>query len=177
MVDQNLHRDFFDPRRVHQELLVLDLEIEIHVEIGKPAHQAGGLAVVVVTVESRIDRGANDAARLVLLQRRNVRIEVNDGDPLETPLACFNRIEHAGIVASVTRIWLHEERMLDVVAIHYVTKLRSRADLLPGWLVRNVLTIGKLDRIDHMDMAIDLRLIENRHVCGRMTWRTSERVS
>jgi len=120
---------------------------------------------MMIAVECRIDRGADDAARLVSLQRRDVRIEINDGDTFETPLACLDRIEHAGIVASVTRIRLHEQRMLHVVAIHDVTKLRGRADLLSGRLIRDVLTIWKIDRIDHVDMAIDLRLIENRHVC------------
>src|SRR5215470_11013783 len=90
---------------------------------------------------------------------------VNDGDTLETPLTCLDCIEHAGIVASVTGIRLHEQRMLHVEAIHDVTKLSGRADLLPGRLVRDVFKIGKIDRIDHMYMTIDLRLIENRHVC------------
>src|SRR6478672_5832297 len=55
--------------------------------------------------------------------------------------------------------------MLYVVAIHDVTKLRCRADLLAGRLVGDVIAIGKIGRIDHMDMAIDLRLSENGHVC------------
>ena len=99
------------------------------------------------------------------LQRRSVRIEIDDGDALETPLAFLDRVEHAGVVASITGVRLHQQRMFHVVAIHDVTKLRGRADFLCGRLVGNIFAIGKVGRIDHMNMAVDLRFIENRHVC------------
>src|SRR5262249_61670479 len=111
-----------------------------------------------------------------LFQRHGVCSGVNEGETFETPLACIDRMENAGIVASVTRIRLHEQRMLHVVPTHDVTKWRGRADLLSGRLIRDVLTIWKIDRIDHVDMAIDLRLIENRHVC-RSNDRSEEHTS
>src|SRR5215467_11719609 len=100
------------------------------------------MPVMIIAVECRIDRGADNAARLVLLQRRHVRIKVDDGDTFETPLAYLYRIEHAGIVTSVTGIRLHEQRVLHAVTIHDVTKLRGRADLLSRRLIRDVLAIG-----------------------------------
>ena len=114
------------------------------------------------------------------LQCRNIRIEIDDGDALETPLAFLDRVEHAGVVASITGIRLHQQRMFHVVAIHDVTKLRGRADFLCGRLVGDIFAIGKIGRIDHMHMAVDLRLIENWHVCrsdGVNTQQFSLRVS
>ncbi len=64
--------------------------------------------------------------------------------------------------------------MLYIVAIHDMSKLRGRADFLAGRPVGDVIAIGKIDRIDHMDMAIDLRLNENGHVCRSDDWTLNQ---
>src|SRR5262245_256850 len=163
MIDQDLDRNGRDPWLVHQELVIFDLQIQKHVEIGEPVHQAGSVLVILVAVKCRIDRDAYDPLRLQLLQRSGANIRIDDCDALEAPLAFRDRIEETGIVAFVSGIWLHQECMLHAETAHHPTELLRRADLLSGGLVGNVLAVRKLGRINHMCMAVNLRLVENMH--------------
>jgi hypothetical protein len=163
MIDQDLDRNCCDPRLVHQELVIFDLQIQKHIEIGESLHQAGAVLVIRVAVKRRIDRDAYDALRLQSLQGSDADIQIDDCDALEAPLTFRDRIEETGIVAFVAGIWLHEKCMLHAVTAHDPTELRRRADFLPGGLVGNVLTVREMDRINHVGVAVNLRLVENMH--------------
>src|SRR5262249_37539306 len=129
-------------------------------------HQAFGMLVVVVAMKSRIDRRADNALNLESFKCSNIGIEVYNRDALETALAFFNRIEHAGIVALVPGVGLHQERVPHAVCLHHPAKLRCRADFLPAGLVGDILVVRKSCRINDVDVAIDLRFVENMHRKG-----------
>src|SRR5262249_7803294 len=95
MVDQDFDRNSFDPRFVHQKLIILDLEIEEHVEVSEALHQSVGMLVVIVSVECRIDCGSDDTLRPELLQVRDVHIKIDNCDALESALHIRDRIKHA----------------------------------------------------------------------------------
>ena len=166
VVDQDLHRDLLDPRRIHQELIVLDLEIEEHVQVGEALHQAVGVLVVIIAVDCWIDRCTDDALRLQCLQRRGIGVEIHDRDTLEAAFAFGNRIEHAGVIALITRVRLHQQRVLHAMRFHHFAELRGGADFLRGRPVDDIFAKGEIDRIDHMRMAVDLRLVKNIHRDG-----------
>ncbi len=53
--------------------------------------------------------------------------------------------------------------MLYAVTAHDPPELRRRSDFLSGGLVGNVLTVWKMGRINHVCVAVNLRLVENMH--------------
>jgi hypothetical protein len=114
-------------------------------------------------VKCRIDGNANDALRLKFLQGSDADVQIDDCDALEAPLALRDRIEEAGIITFVPGIGLHQERMLYAVTAHDPPELRRRSDFLSGGLVGNVLTVWKMGRINHVCVAVNLRLVENMH--------------
>ena len=132
----------------------------------KPLYQTIGVPVIVIAMECRIDRDTDDATRPQFLELRGIRVQIDDRDALEAAVAFRNRIEHARIVASVAGIWLHQERMLHPMALHHLDKLRGGANFLSGRLVGHVFAVRKIRRIDHVGVAVNLRLVENVHRVG-----------
>ena len=163
MVDQDAHRHGLDPGHEHQQLVVLALNLQKHVELGELADQRGRLLVVVAAMKGRVESRADDSLRFQSAQGRKIGIERDDGDAFEAAVAARDSIEHAGIVAAVAGIRLHQQRVADAVGLHDLAKLRRRADLLAGRLVFDILAVGKIDRIEHVDVAVDLWLFENAH--------------
>ena len=137
---------------------MLTLDLQEHVELGESADQAGGPLVVIDAVEGRVERRTDDSLRLQVAQGRKVGVEVDDGDALESSAAMSDRVEHAGIVAAIAGVRLHQQRVADAVGLHDLAKLRRRADLRAGRLVFDILAVGKDDRIEHVDVAVDFWL-------------------
>ena len=104
---------------------MLALQIEKHVELSKSRNQSFRAPVVVDAVECRVERRAHDALRLQRPQRREIGIEVDDGDALEAVFVVRDGVEHAAVIAAVAGIGLHQKRVADAVGLHHLR-------ILPG---------------------------------------------
>ncbi len=103
------------------------------------------------------------------LQLVEGRVVGDDGDALVAPRAARDRVEHAGIVEAVAGVRPDEQRVARPVRVHHLRELRRRADLLARRRVVGVGAVGKAHGIEHVHVAVDLRLVEDAHVHGRWT--------
>src|SRR6185437_10754574 len=53
--------------------------------------------------------------------------------------------------------------MAHAVGLHHLAKLGGGGNLLTARLVFDILAVGKIDRVEHVGVAIDLAFVENTH--------------
>ena len=108
---EHLDRYRLDPRAEGARLVVLDLELHEHVEIGELFHQRVGAGVGLDAVGGGVERDADHAARLQVGERVAARVHGGDGYALEQAGMPRDRIEHGAVVGPVAGVGLDEERM------------------------------------------------------------------
>ena len=161
MVDEDANAGIGKQRHHRHELVVLDLDIDEHVERDELLQERLRVAVVVDAVVRDVPCHADDALALERPQLVQGRVVCDHGDALVASRTARNRIEHAGIVEAIAGVRADQQRVARPVGVHHLGELRRRADLLAHRRVMGVGAVGKARGIEDVHVAVDLRLFED----------------
>jgi hypothetical protein len=170
MVDHHAHAAGFDHRPQRDELVVLHLQRQQHVELGQRAQQRRGVRVIARAHHRRIEGDADHTRGTQTKQRVVPGVVAHDRNALEAPLPARKRIEQAAVVEAIARVRADEQRVADAIRVHHRQVLLQRRDLLTRRAVGHVGRVRKARRVEHMAMRVDLRFVEDAHASCCSSW-------
>ena len=163
MVNEDVRAGIREERHHVHELIVLDLDIDEHVERDELLQERLRIEVVVEAVVRDVPCHADDTLALEHLELVQGRVVCDHGDAPVTSRTARNRIEHAGIVEAIARVRADQQRVARPIRVHHLGQLRRRADLLAHRRVVGVGAVGEARGIEDVHVAVDLRLFEDAH--------------
>ena len=146
------------------ELIVLDLDIDQHVERDDFFQQRFRVAVVIDAIVRDIPCHTDDAPVLQRSQIVHGDVLGHHGDALVASRIAGDRIEHASVVEAVAGVRANQQRMPRPIGFHRLGKLRWRADLLSHRRVMGVDTVGEPRGVEDVHVAVDLRFFEDSRI-------------
>src|SRR5690349_4117999 len=169
MVDQQAHARTLEKRRERAKLRVPDLQRDAHVERLQLREQRLRREVMLDAVMRRVERDTDNAP---LAQREELALADavrNHGNSLVAPATALDRVEKAAVVLLVARVRSDDQSVAHAVRVVHLRKLQRRSHLLARRTIERVLAIREAGGIEHMAVAIDLRLVEDGHRGGRLS--------
>jgi hypothetical protein len=163
VVDQQARAGVRQQRHQVHQLIALDLYVGVHVQAGEVGQQPGRAGVVIHAVQGRVDGDADDAGRPQRAQVAGRGVDRYDGHPAPAIRRAGQGVEQAPVVGAVPGVRSDQERVGHAVRVADRAVVRGRAELRAGGGVEGVRLVGKPDRLEHVDVTVDLRLVENSH--------------
>ncbi len=102
MVKQQAGAAVPQQRRHAGQLVLLDLDLRPHAELTQTLKQRAGVAVAGQPEQCHVERHADNAGRLQILQLAPAGVVAHHGDALVAPCAAGNRVKQAAVVRAIT---------------------------------------------------------------------------
>ena len=142
-------------------MIGLGTDVDEHVERLELLQERLGVVVIVDPVIRHVPCHTEDASTLETFQFLQGHVVADHCDTLVASLTTRDGIEHAGIVEAIARVRPDQQRAARAVRVHQAFNLCRRAQLLAGRRVMRVCLVRETHRVEHVHVAVDLRLLED----------------
>jgi hypothetical protein len=155
VVKQNLGTAVLQQGIHRHQLIAFHLHLCPHVQVAQPLQKRRGVGIKVGTQQRGIEGHAHDTCGFQVLQLRQTRIVGHDGNAFVAPGALRQRVEQTPVVQPITRIGANQQGVQHMVCVQHLSEQGRRSGF--GWCghIPGVAGIGKAQRVQHMDVAVN----------------------